>query len=549
MIQGRLTRRLAALYAVLFGAGLFLAAVALFSAHLAMVPAGGGPALLVAGALLGVLGAAALGFGSWATLRGVARRAGELEAAARRLAQGEATLLAPTRHDVLGGLVESFNAMAGAVGERERRITQLALHDDETGLPSRAVLERVVDTLADRPHGQVYVAALGAQRFEQVRGVIGPALAARAMQALGRRLAGLTSASGVSRLAPDVLGFTLVAQGPDAALDDARRLLAELEQPLGMGGRETVEMSLRLGLSALDPTLDAAANVQQAGMALDQARGLRRRVAFFDPEAFGDPAANLSLMSALARAMEEGGLELHYQPKFDIRQRRVTGVEALARWRHPVRGLLHADRFVPMAEETGHIRGLNDWALRRAIADQKALAAAGHAVQMALNISARTLGEPDFADFALAEASAARGRLSFEVTEAAVTAHGEPALALLDRLAGAGIGLAIDDFGAGLSSLTCLKQIRAQELKIDRSIVRGLAENQQDALIVRAAIDLAHGLGLKVTAQGVETEACYARLAAMGCDQAQGFLLGRPMPLGELMAWLDVAGAEDRRRA
>lgn len=549
MILERLSLRLAALYAVLFGAGLFLTAVGLFSAQLAMVPQGGGAPLLVAGALLGILGAAALGFGSWATLRAVARRAGDLEAAAGRLAQGEATLLAPVRHDVLGGLVQGFNAMAVAVGERDRRITQLALHDDETGLSSRAVLERVVGALGDRPHGQVYVAALGVQRFDHLRSAIGPALAARAMQALGRRLAGLTAASGVSRLAPDVLGFTLVAQGPDAALDDARRLLAELEQPLRMGAGEAVELSLRMGLSALDPTLDAAANVQQAGVALDQAHGLRRRVAFFDAEVLGDPAANLSLMAALARAMADGGLELHYQPKFDLRRGRVTGVEALARWRHPVRGLLHADRFVPLAEETGHIRGLNDWALRRAIADQKALAGAGHAVEMALNISARTLGEPDFADFALAEASAARGRLSFEVTEAAVDAHGEPALALLDRLAGAGVGLAIDDFGAGLSSLTCLKQIRAQELKIDRLIVRGLAESQQDVLIVRAAIDLAHGMGLKVTAQGVETETCYARLAAMGCDQAQGFLLGRPMPLDELVAFLDAAGAEDKRRA
>lgn len=550
MILQRRSRRLAAIHAVLFGAGLLLVAAGLFSAHLAAIPApGGGAPLLVAGALLGILGAAAVGFGSWATLGGVARRAAELEAAVRRLERGESASLAPVRHDALDALVESFNAMVAAVAERERRITHLALHDDESGLPNRVALERVVHGLADRPHGQVYVAALGVHRFDQLRGAIGYGLAARAVRALGRRLAGLTSASGVSRLAPDVLGFTLVAQGPDAALDDARRLLTELEQPLGLGGGEAVELSLHLGLSALDPTVDADANIEQASIALDQARGLRRVVAFFDAESYGDPAANLSLMSALAKALEDGGMELHYQPKFDLRQRRVTGVEALARWRHPVRGLLHADRFVPMAEETGHIRNLTGWALRRAIADQKTLAAAGHPVEMALNISARTLVERDFAEFALAEASAARGRLTFEVTEAAVIQNPDLALAALDRFTGAGLGLAIDDFGAGLSSLGHLKAVRAHELKIDRSLVRGLAERQRDALIVRSAIDLAHGLGLKVTAQGVETEACFARLAAMGCDQAQGYLLGRPMPLSELLTFLEAPLGEDRRRA
>ena len=550
MILERRSRRLAAIHAVLLGAGLLLAAAGLFSVHMAALPAPGGSAtLLVAGALLGILGAAAVGLGSWATLRGVARRAAELEAAMRQLQRGEPVALAAARHDPLGGLVESFTAMTGALGERERRITHLALHDDESGLPNRVALERVVHGLADRPHGQVYVAALGVQRFDQLRDAVGYGQAGAAMRALGRRLAGLTSASGVCRLAPDGLGFTLVAQGPDAALDDGRRLLAELEQPLGLGGGATVELSLRLGLAALDPTVEAAANVEQASIALDQANRLRRKIAFFDADGLGDPAANLSLMSAMARAMADGGLELHYQPKFDLRQRRVCGVEALARWRHPVRGLLDADRFVPLAEATGHIRGLADWVLRRAIADQKALASAGHALEMALNISARTLAEPDFADFAIAEASAARGRLSFEVTEAAVIENAEPALAMLDRFARAGVGLAIDDFGAGLSSLTCLKQIPAQELKIDRSIVRGLAESQRDVQIVRAAIDLAHGLGLKVTAQGVETEACYARLAAMGCDHAQGFLLGRPMPLGELIACLELAAGEARRLA
>jgi EAL domain-containing protein (putative c-di-GMP-specific phosphodiesterase class I) len=166
------------------------------------------------------------------------------------------------------------------------------------------------------------------------------------------------------------------------------------------------------------------------------------------------------------------------------------------------------------------------------------MAQAGHALDVAINISGRTLGEPDFADFALAEVKRARGRMIFEITETAVIQNPDMALAMLDRFAEAGIAISIDDFGTGLSSLAYLKRIRGQELKIDKSLVEGVTESQRDALIVRSTIDLAHGLGLKVTAEGVETSDCYALLSAMGCDQAQGFFIAKPLPLKELLTFL-----------
>jgi len=498
--------------------------------------------LIVAG--LGVLGVVVVGAGSWAVARGVTRPISALDEAVHRLQRGEDAHVGIATADEIGRLAHSFNSMATAIRDRERRITHLAMHDEETGLPNRLTLERVVDGLADRPHGQVYVAALGIRRFEQVRGAIGYALAAQAVRMIGNRLAGLAPSSGVARIATDVLGFTLIARSPEAAQDDARRLIAELEQPLKMGRGDAIDVSLNLGLTPFDPTIGAQGVIELANVALDQARAARRKVAFFDAEAYGDPSANLSLMSSLLKALESGGMELHYQPKFDIRRRRVTGVEALTRWRHPVRGLLHPDLYIPMAEETGHIRNLTDWVLRRAIADQKALAAAGYAIDMAINISGRTLGEDDFADFALGEASAARGRLMFEITETAVIENPDLALSMLDRFAAAGIGVSIDDFGTGLSSLAYLKRIRGQELKIDKSIVQGVTESQRDALIVRSTIDLAHSLGLKVTAEGVETEACFALLSAMGCDQAQGYLIARPMPLKDLLTFLADARGE-----
>ncbi|MCR5878571.1 EAL domain-containing protein [Phenylobacterium sp. J367] len=371
MILERFSSRLATLCAVFGGAGLLLLAVALFASHQVHGPIDGG-ALQVLGSLLALVGSAMIGAGCWLTLLRVSRRVTEIETAARRLAQGEDVEVVSGTDDELGRLADSFNAMAAAIRDRERRITHLALHDEETGLANRLSLERVVDGLRDRPHGQVHVAALGIRRFDHLRGAIGYALAAETVKIIGMRLSKLSPNSGVARIATDTLGFTLVAQGAAAALDDARRLLAELEQPLSIGPSGAIDVTFDLGLAPLDGALGASSAIEFASVALDQARASRRKVTFFDAEAYGHPAANLSLMSSLARALETGAIELHYQPKFDLRRREVTGVEALARWRHPVRGLLPPDLFVGMAEETGHIRALTEWALKRAIADQGA---------------------------------------------------------------------------------------------------------------------------------------------------------------------------------
>jgi EAL domain-containing protein (putative c-di-GMP-specific phosphodiesterase class I)/GGDEF domain-containing protein len=496
--------------------------------------------LLVLVALIGVAGLCVVGLGSWGLARGVTRPISELDEAARRLQRGEDAQVAVESHDEIGRLAESFNTMATAIRDRERRITHLALHDEETGLPNRLALERTVEDLADRPPGQVYVGALGIQRFDHVRGAIGYALAAQVVRTVGGRLSGLAPRAGVARIATDVLGFTFVAAGPEAAAAEALRLMAKLEQPLKVGSGHAVDLALNLGLAPLDGPAGPA--VELANIALDQARTGRRKVAFFDAAAYGDPASNLSLMSSMLSALDAGEIELHYQPKYDMRRREVTGVEALTRWRHPVRGMLSPDLFIPMAEETGHIRTLTEWVLRRAIADQRILADAGCALEVAINISGRTLGEADFADFALAQAAEAEAGLCFEITETAVIENPDLALEMLDRFAAAGVAISIDDFGTGLSSLAYLKRIRGQELKIDKSIVQGVTESQRDALIVRSTIDLAHSLGLKVTAEGVETEACFALLSAMGCDRAQGYLIAKPMPLKELLTFLD----EDR---
>lgn len=497
--------------------------------------------LLAALAAAGLLGLALVVLGSWALARGVTRPVAGLDAAVRRLSAGEDAQAPVTTKDEIGRLAESFNRMATEIRERERRIIHQALHDAETGLPNRRALERA---LAAAPEGGFVVGALGVDRFDHVRGAIGYGFAAEAIRTIGERLAELAPGCEVARLSTDVLGFSLGATDLADAEVRAARLLSQLEQPIRVGG-ETLDVLLSLGLAPVGEQGRAAA-LEQATIALDQARAGRRKIAAFDPAAYGDPASNLSLMSEMLDALAKGHMELFHQPKYGVAQGAITAVEALARWRHPVRGLMAPDLFIPMAEETGHIRALTDWAVRQAIQDQRRLLQAGHRLEVAVNISGRVLGDADFVAFAADAVAGAAGPVCFEITETAVIENPEAALANLDRFAEAGISISIDDFGSGLSSLAYLKRIRGHELKIDKSIVAGVADSQRDALIVRSTIDLAHSLGLKVTAEGVEDETAYALLAGMGCDSIQGYLIARPQPLDQLLETLSE-GAMARR--
>ncbi len=504
------------------------------------------PLLIIVG-LLGLGGLAVVSWGSWALARGVTRPISELDEAAHRLTRGEDAQVKIGGDDELGRLAASFNAMAAEIRERERKITHQALHDDDTGLPNRLALEQVIQVFTDWPQGQVYVCALGLDRFSHMRHAIGHNLSAQTVRMVGNRLGGLAPTCGVARISTDMLGFVLIAEDEAAVQQDVQRLLAALEQPVRVGG-EAIDVALSVGLAVLEGG-EVGPAIERASIGLDQARAAKRKTAFFDAEAYGDPAANLSLMSNLLTGIGRDELVLWHQPKFDMRARTVTGTEALVRWRHPVRGMIFPDTFITMAEETGHIRALTEWVVHQAIADQRTLADAGHSIDVAVNISGRILGEADFIAFVETELKAAVGKICFEITETAVIENPDMALAMLDRFADLGVSISIDDFGTGLSSLAYLKRIRGHELKIDRSIVQDVTGSQRDALIVRSTIDLAHSLGLKVVAEGVETAATFSLLSAMGCDHAQGYLIARPMPLSQLFDFLAETPGELRSHA
>jgi EAL domain-containing protein (putative c-di-GMP-specific phosphodiesterase class I)/GGDEF domain-containing protein len=493
--------------------------------------------LLIIVSLLGLGGLAVVGWGSWALSRSLTRPLSALDDAAHRLQRGEDAQVEVQSDDEIGRLAESFNAMASEIRERERKMAHQALHDDDTGLPNRLALERLIEALAEGYADHIHVGVLGLDRFPAMRHAIGHKLAAQTVRMVGNRLGGLSPGCGAARISSDMLAFLLIAEDHESAMAEAERLLVALEQPVRVAG-EPIDVALTVGVSPLKG-VSVGRSIEQASIALDQARWAHRKVATFDAEAYGDPAANLSLMSNLLTGILQDQLELWHQPKYDMRKQTVTGAEALVRWRHPTRGMIFPDVFITMAEETGHIRALTEWVVRRAIADQRRMAEAGHVIDVAVNISGRVLGEPDFIDFCREELQHAVGKVCFEITETAVIENPEVALGMVDAFAALGVSVSIDDYGSGLSSLAYLKQIRGHELKLDRSIVKDVTISQRDALIVRSTIDLAHSLGLKVVAEGIEDEACFSVLAGMGCDMGQGYLISRPVPLSDFIAFMD----------
>ena len=248
---------------------------------------------------------------------------------------------------------------------------------------------------------------------------------------------------------------------------------------------------------------------------------------------------NVDLASDLALAVSRNELFVVYQPKVHVRQRSVSSAEALIRWHHPVLGLVMPDAFIGLADESGEMRAITLWTLRRVIADQQHLAALGHPLRIFINISGGLLTDRVFIDAACGLIEESAAEIGFEITETAVIRDPDLAIANLERCAAIGITLAIDDYGSGLSSLSYLKRLPATELKIDKMFVTHLTSSHRDPLIVRSTIDLAHALDMEVTAEGVETPAALALLTVMGCEMVQGYLISPPLDLAAFVTYLN----------
>lgn len=422
------------------------------------------------------------------------------------------------------------------VREREAGLLHLALHEPETELPNRRALTADVATrLAEE--GALAVVAVGIDRYPVMRGAVGYGMANQVVRALAARLSEASAQAQVAHLSTSVLGLALSAPSRAELMEQVQKL--ERLSPAFQIGEHAVDAFVRLGVAYRGKQGESAEQLlENASLALDRARRIDRRTVAYDAAAFVDPQTNLALMSDMRKGLRAGEISLQYQPKVCPTTGRVAGVEALVRWEHPTRGPIAPDDFIGAAEETGAIRGLTEWALERVLADRTRLREAGHRISLALNVSPRLLTDGGFLERALKAVRKDARELTFEITETAVVRSPEAAMSALAAYRAAGVKIAIDDYGAGLSSLAYLKMIHADELKLDKSLVGGAASSERERLILKSTIDLAHGLGMKVVAEGVETEAVREALAGLGCDAIQGYLIARAMPLDELIAFL-----------
>lgn len=489
--------------------------------------------LLALGLAVGLLGA-------WVTARSVSRPVEALATAVRRIEAGDYDApVSVQRHDEIGQLAASFQAMTAAVREREQRILHQALHDPITGLPNRQAAEEAIDHVPQPLEAALLM--IGVTRHADIIKTMGHALTDRLMHQVGERIARVGVGAFVGR-ATDTQFVVWLAGGDKAqAIALGFRLLDALNAPY-----QEADVSIDIGPAigvALAPHdgRQAAILLRHAEVALFSATGTTTAMAFYDVDSDPHQPQRLSLMGELRSAIGSEQLALHYQPKLNLATGEIDGAEALIRWQHPRRGTVPPDEFIGVAEATGNIGRLTRWVLSDALARARVWIDQGRSLQLAINLSARDLEDTDLVR-RLADLLAVHGVpahcITLEVTESAMIADPARALDVLNRLSELGLHMAIDDFGVGQSSFAYLRHMPVHELKIDKTFVTQLGHNEGDRIIVRSIVELGHRLGFQVTAEGAEDIASLDFLRSVGCDHAQGWFIAAALPAGQFEALL-----------
>ncbi len=435
--------------------------------------------------------------------------------------------------------------------QREAHLTHVALHDPETDLPNRrAMLEALRAHLSSAgSEGVVVVLALGIDRFPTLRGAIGYSNANMLVRNLSERVAGCVHQPQVYHISTSILGAIVLARH----VDEVSEFCAQNHELLSSAvpvDDQTFDLQIRVGAAGVATGIETAeALLEHASIALDQARLHNRRFVRYDVGEIADPAVQLALISDVRRGLEQGEFRLLYQAKARARDGAIVGAEALMRWRHPRHGEISPDNFISIAEETGAIDDLTRWAIDQAITDQAVMRANGVDLFISVNVSGRSLSDPEFCAFVADAVGRSDAKLCLEITETAIIDDPLAALSSIAAFRAAGVRIAIDDYGSGLSSLAYLKQLAADELKLDKSLIGEMKSSARDRLILKSTIDLAHGLGMSVVAEGVEDAATVSLLAAMGCDGVQGFLISLPISAQAFLERCASPGLEDDARS
>jgi diguanylate cyclase (GGDEF)-like protein len=452
---------------------------------------------------------------------------------------------------LLAGLImRHMRHTAVALSEGESRLRHLALHDALSGLPNRAYFAERLEAMIDKVNrggSAGAVLCIDLDHFKDVNDTLGHHVGDDLIGAVTKRLRHIIRDEAlVARLGG--AEFAVVTPGATDAstlMRIADRIIASLCAPYAIAGH-TIVIGASIGIAVIDrPSLRAADIMRYADMALYRAKNEgRRRACIYDDAMNADLVQRKELEHDLREAIENEGLHLLYQPVFSADGEKVVGVEALARWNHPTRGAIPPTEFIPIAEHSGLIVALGEWALRRACLD-----AARWPIALAVNVSPLQFRRPDFVEMVeriLAETGFEHTRLELEITESTLLGNVEGAEAAMRRLKALGVRLALDDFGTGYSSLLYLRRFPFDKLKIDRSFVRSIESAAEAAPIVHAIVSLGRGLGMKVTAEGVETAEQHLFLRAAGVHFMQGFRFGRPETTTQIERRL---AEQDARRA
>ena len=422
------------------------------------------------------------------------------------------------------------------------------LHDALTGLPNRHKLLLDLQELMNERNGQAEPAGMGLmllklRQLEQVHHALGRANGDRLVQLLAGKADGLATSLGCQtyRLGEDELAIVNPGHlAPGMAREAANRIQEALQEPVELGGL-TLIMRTRAGSAKYpDHAQSAGELLRCADLALQQAVETQAQRARYTPEMQGAGPKAMELLADLSRALEGEELQLWLQPKLSLSTGQLSGCEALLRWPHAIHGWIAPDRIVQVAENGDLIERLTMWVARRAIAELEQFDAVGLGISISINVSTYNLMDVQFPDKLqqlLASHGLAPHRLRLEITETALMSDPARASEVVARLAGMGFAVEVDDFGTGYSSMAYLRRLPLAAIKIDRTFVAEMVSSEEDRLITQAMIKLAHGLQLSVVAEGIEDEATAALLRDAGCDEGQGWLYGKAMPLQQFLAW------------
>jgi diguanylate cyclase (GGDEF)-like protein len=481
--------------------------------------------------------------GMWVA-RAIARPIALLTQAADRIRRGEHRVHVPTDlRGEIGQLASGFRRMGEEIEQREKEISQLAFIDPLTHLANRAGLLRAASLAqtATTDTACVVIATLNIARLRHINDGLGYSVGDRLIQAVAARLQAAANAREIiARTDGDRFAWLMRERNAEAAEARLRALLDGLTAMPITIDEQAIDVQLHIGwaVSRMEHN-DSNALFRCAEIALDHASAQKTSPLRYDTAMAKESAPMLGLLSEIRRGIAEGEFVLHYQPKLSI-DGQPRGVEALVRWNHPTRGLLGPGAFIEFAENTGNVRGITRAVLKQAIAQTTAWVESGYTIPVAVNISAHDVLDetfPDFVNGLLAQAGAHPELIKFEVTERALFDQFELADRALHKFNDTGIEIALDDYGTGYATLTHLSKLRVHELKIDRSFIMGLMPDSRNFAIVNTMIDLAHRLGMRAVAEGIETAEELNALRKTACDEVQGYHFAKPMPAAALLSW------------